>query len=232
VPSFDVLVQSTPQQSSFRVAAVRGMFDLPEGAVSEHFAGDLQIENKPWHVGVIVGASGSGKSTIAREIFGNQNVACYAASSVVDDMPERADVKEITQAFNSVGFGSPPSWLKPYAVLSSGERMRVDLARALLSEVDPIVFDEFTSVVNREVAKTGSLAVQKAVRRSGRRFVAVSCHRDVLDWLEPDWVYDTDAQEFFFALASIDDPNCDSRFTRSTSRSATPRGDVLASIII
>jgi GNAT superfamily N-acetyltransferase len=55
-----------------------------------------------------------------------------------------------------------------------------------------VVFDEFTSVVDRTVAKIGSAAVAKAVRsgRSCEKFVAVTCHYDVIDWLEPDWVLD------------------------------------------
>lgn len=48
--------------------------------------------------------------------------------------------------------------------------------------------DEFTSVVDRTVAQIGSAAIGKAVRRAGRQFVAVSCHYDVIEWLQPDWV--------------------------------------------
>ncbi len=60
-----------------------------------------------------------------------------------------------------------------------------------------VVFDEFTSVVDREVAKVGSYAVSKAVRRQpGKQFIAVTCHYDVVDWLEPDWVFCTDTMEF------------------------------------
>ena len=47
-------------------------------------------------------------------------------------MPENIETKDIEKMFYSVGFGSVPSWLKPYNVLSNGEKMRVDLARALL----------------------------------------------------------------------------------------------------
>jgi len=55
-----------------------------------------------------------------------------------------------------------------------------------------IVFDEFTSVVDRTVAKIASAALAKAIRsgRIARRFVAVSCHYDINQWLQPDWVLD------------------------------------------
>ena len=99
-------------------------------------------------------------------------------------------IKDITAVLTAVGFSSPPSWIKPYRVLSSGERFRCDLARAILEGGDLVVFDEFTSVVDRTVARIGSAAVAKAVRRMGRRFVAISCHYDIAAWLEPDWVLD------------------------------------------
>ena len=54
------------------------------------------------------------------------------------------------------------------------------------------VFDEFTSVVDRNVARVVSAAVAKGIRAGqiGCRFVAVTCHYDVTEWLEPDWVID------------------------------------------
>ena len=64
-----------------------------------------------------------------------------------------------------------------------------------------MVFDEFTSVVDRQVAQTACLAVAKAVRKSEKRFVAVSCHYDILDWLEPDWIFDTNTMKNFFGKA-------------------------------
>ena len=65
--------------------------------------------------------------------------------------------------------------------------MRVDIAMALCLPQNLIVFDKFTSTVDRTVAQIGSIAVSKAVRKhSGKQFIAVSCHSDILDWLEPD----------------------------------------------
>lgn len=74
--------------------------------------------------------------------------------------------------------------------------MRVDIARTLLSEKQLAVFDEFTSVVDREVAQVASYAISKAVRRTKKQFIAVTCHYDVIDWLEPDWVFYTDTMTF------------------------------------
>ena len=96
-----------------------------------------------------------------------------------------------------------------------------------------IVFDEFTSVVNREVAKTGSFAISKAVRATKKKFVAVSCHRDVFEWLEPDWVYDTDCKQFFFIQKTQDRKDRISRLkyidviTRLKKSSGKCLGDII-----
>ena len=115
---------------------------------------------------------------------------------MLDDFPEGLETGEITKALCSVGFASPPDWLKSYDCLSQGEKMRVDIARALCLDRSLIVFDEFTSAVDREIAKVSAYAISKAVRRSKKKFIAVTCHYDVVDWLEPDWVFCTDTMEF------------------------------------
>lgn len=196
MPSFDI-VKETRAPKTFRVASVMGKFDLQSENVVERFTGEIPLKGD-WQIGLIVGSSGTGKTTIARELFPDAYVTQfeYKSASILDDMPKDRTVDEITQMFNSVGFSSPPSWLKPYAVLSNGQKMRVDLAFALLQEKDLIVFDEFTSVVDRKVAQIGSFAIQKTVRRTNRKFIAVTCHYDVEEWLLPDWVFDTDSMTF------------------------------------
>lgn len=78
--------------------------------------------------------------------------------------------------------------------------MRCDLARALCAD-SLVVFDEFTSVVDRTVAQIGSAALAKAVRRQkNRQFIAVTCHEDVLEWLTPDWTYEPHTGRFAWRL--------------------------------
>lgn len=183
-------------RKTFRVASIIGKFDLKSNKIVERFAGSITPFDN-WKIGLIVGKSGTGKTSIIKQLF-NQHITAYqyGDNSIVDEMPEAATIEQITTAFNSVGFSSPPSWLKPYNVLSNGEKMRVDLARAILEKNKLIVFDEFTSVVDRNVAQIGSFALQKAIRRSDKQFIAVTCHYDVEDWLLPDWIFDTDSMTF------------------------------------
>jgi ABC-type ATPase with predicted acetyltransferase domain len=145
-----------------------------------------------------VGRSGSGKTSIAKQLFHEAYTRGfeYSHKCVLDDFPEALETGEITKTLCSVGFSSPPDWLKSYDCLSQGEKMRVDIARALCLDQNEIVFDEFTSVVDREIAKVSAYAISKAVRRSKKKFIAVTCHYDVVDWLDPDWVFSTDTMEF------------------------------------
>ena len=196
MPTFDIIKQVKPSKT-FRVASVIGKFDLQSENIVEHFKGDIEIPEQ-WQVGLIVGKSGTGKTTIAKQLFQDAYITSYEYTNetVLDDMPKECSVEQITSAFNSVGFSSPPSWLKPYSVLSNGQKMRVDLARAILEEQKFFVFDEFTSVVDRNVAQIGSFAMQKAIRKTDKKFIAVTCHFDVQDWLLPDWVFNTDTMTF------------------------------------
>ncbi len=252
------LAVACPVYDSFRVRQVAGMFDVPLAErAGEQFCVDLPSEEqfpRNWRVGLIVGPSGSGKSTLAERLFARRLYRTRpwpADRAVVDCLPLRS-IKQITRLFTAVGFSSPPGWIKPYRVLSTGEQFRCDLARALAeamaaadqsgdaasggpqrasahgampqapscenSEQDndrsppaepvpravgrlfaerpgqlPLVaFDEYTSVVDRNVARVVSAAVAKGIRRGwiACRLVAVTCHWDVAEWLEPDWVID------------------------------------------
>jgi GNAT superfamily N-acetyltransferase len=260
-----------PVFDSFRVQQVGGMFDVPlaqratqrfsldvpdwiqdweTGRLGDEETGSHEnglhhnvSQSPPWSIGLIVGPSGSGKSTIARHLFGDRVYRPRqwpTDRAVIDGLGQRP-IKEITRLFTAVGFSSPPSWIKPYQVLSNGEQFRCDLARALAGQdglapasspreerrVDAaakrcivlpqmaapipnppslipsspvllVVFDEFTSVVDRNVARCVSAAVGKGIRAGqiGCRFVAVTCHYDVTDWLAPDWVIDMATSTF------------------------------------
>ena len=196
-PQTQTLRLASPVYDSFRVRAIAGMFDAPIEAKTEK---NITFETPPsldedWRIGLIVGPSGSGKSSVAETIYASEifRGADWATDKATIDHFGDRPMKEIVRMLTTVGFGSPPSWAQPFATLSNGEKFRCELARALLdSPSELVVFDEFTSVVDRTVAKTASAAIADGIRKNfvQKRFVALSCHYDVVDWLEPDWVLD------------------------------------------
>ena len=219
-----VAVAATP-----RLQQVLGMFDVPPSPVSTSaWDVDLALPDR-WHVGVIVGPSGSGKSTVAAELFGDALVAGHpwpTDRSLVDGFPLQLTIKQVVGLLSSVGFSSPPAWVRPFHVLSNGQQFRANLARTLAeATVDGRVraVDEYTSVVDRTVARIGSAAVARTVRQHGLRFVAVTCHYDVLDWLDPDWTYEPHTNTLQVADAAREVGRRRPRLTLEITR--TTRGD-------
>jgi ABC-type lipoprotein export system ATPase subunit len=186
-----IITRQSPIVRSPRVKQVEGIFDLSADTVSrEEWHVHLNLPDE-WKIGLIVGPSGSGKTTLAHELFGYEAAEPEWSGdrSILDGFPREMPIRAIVDLLSSVGFSSPPSWLRPYQILSNGERFRVDVARALASPDSLVVIDEFTSVVDRTVAQVGSAAVAKSVRKGDKQFIAVSCHYDIIDWLDPDWIY-------------------------------------------
>lgn len=198
--NFDIKKNSEINKT-FRVSKIMGQFDLKPEHSNEHFVGTIELPSQ-WQIGAIVGPSGTGKTTIAKNLFDDKFIKNnYNEKSVIDDMPKQCSIEEISKMFYAVGFGSVPSWLKPYDVLSNGEKMRVDLANAMLKD-DFCVFDEFTSVVDRNVAETMCIAINKFLsKHQEKKFVAISCHYDILEWLQPDWYFDTGQMKTFFGTS-------------------------------
>jgi len=192
------IVRKTEIKETPRVLQLCGIFDIPPAKQSEKQWSINYDMDWDWNIGLIVGPSGCGKSTAARDIFGAALIDSWDwdEGPIVDNFPDEMSIQAITELLSSVGFSSPPGWLKPYHVLSTGEKFRVDLARTLAESPDLAVVDEFTSVVDRTVAQIGSHAIARTVRKKGMKFVAVSCHYDIVDWLNPDWIIEPHAESF------------------------------------
>lgn len=160
------------------------------------FSGDITTEinvpdfPKEFNIGLIVGSSGSGKSTLLK-LFGEDTANVWKKDECVAN--HFNDFDDACEKLGAVGFNSIITWLKPYQVLSTGEKFRCDVARKLQSNS---VIDEFTSVVNRECAISCSVSIAKYIRRHDlKNIVFASCHDDIIEYLQPDWVYNTDKKE-------------------------------------
>ena len=201
MPSVKHIVK-TPYIKSFRSSKVEGLFDLsPNEVLSKSWDVNLPVEDFSWNIGVMVGPSGIGKTSLGRVLFGKENYHYgyddwYKDKSIIDNFPEESSVEEITQVLSSVGFSSPPNWLQPFNTLSNGQKFRVEMARILFDPREIVVVDEYSSVIDRNVAQIGSSAIAKTARKRNKKLVLLSCHYDILPWLEPDWIYYVDTNEF------------------------------------
>lgn len=149
-----------------------------------------EIYQFKWNIGVILGGSGSGKTTILKELGDIKEIEFSKEKPLISNFSYLTP-KEASLVLTSMGLSSVPSWLRPYNILSNGEKYRAMLAYLVSAakDGDIILIDEYTSVVDRNVAKAMSFALQKYIRRTNKKIVLASCHYDILEWLMPDWTY-------------------------------------------
>lgn len=203
-----------PAFDSYRTALVHSLFNAD--GIGFDLEAELPIDGidvEPWQIGLVVGPSGSGKSSIGGRIWGRKalrgNEPWPKDIPIVDAIaPDSVggDWQAVTAALSAVGLGDVPAWLRPYHVLSTGEKFRAMLARLVCEAPARAVVDEFTSVVDRQIARIGASAFAKAWRRTGGRVVLLSCHYDIIDWLAPDWIFDTGGGGFQWTRGCLQRP--------------------------
>lgn len=222
----------TSNFDSYRANRVKSLFNAERGD-EFNLDVDVPIEGE-WQIGVIVGPSGSGKTSIGNMLFGGGKIVdLYEGwkkdAPIVDCIGPEGDFNDVTGLLASVGLGDVPSWLRPFHALSNGQQFRAGLARVLSDGPEEVIIDEFTSVVDRQIARIGAMAFSKAFRRTkGRRVVLLSCHYDILEYVQPDWALDTSTGEVKKKATSGQDQKSNWTFGRSIQVT----GDSLKSIII
>ena len=149
-----------------------------------------EMNSSHWNIMLICGKSGSGKSTILREI-GNVKPIEYDYNKAVISQFDGYTEEEVCDLLGGVGLSSVPTWLRKPQELSNGERARLDLCKAIYDagKGQIIYVDEFTSVVNRDVAKSMSHALQRYIRQKDLKIVSASCHFDIIEWLNPNYIF-------------------------------------------
>ena len=181
---------SSVDKDEFILASEKA-FDCTFDGTSRFYPWQLPNIPKQFKIGVIVGSSGTGKSTLLKN-FGSEIIPTWEPNKSILSHFENPD--EAINKMGAVGLNTIPSWYKPYHVLSNGEKFRANLARKIASG---IILDEFSSVIDRNAAKTASVSLSKYVKNNDiYNIVLATCHRDIVDWLEPDWVIDTDSGEY------------------------------------
>lgn len=149
-----------------------------------------ECKNFDWNIGVIYGGSGTGKSTLLKHFGSIRTIKFDECKSVISNF-DWLQPSDACLLLSSMGLSSVPTWLRPYRTLSNGEQYRVQLAYLVGSakEEEVVLVDEYTSVVDRDVAKAMSYALQKFIRKNNKKIILASCHFDIMEWLQPDWTY-------------------------------------------
>jgi len=219
--------------NGYRSARVKSLFNAERGDIFELKA-DLPVEGMEWQIGLIVGPSGTGKTSIGKKLFGGGKIIDLydgwdSDIPIVEAIDPGGDFNSVTGSLANVGLGDVPSWLRPFKALSNGQQFRAGLARLISDAPDECIVDEFTSVIDRQIAKIGAMAFAKGWRRNkGKKIILLSCHYDIVEWLQPDWCYDTSTAEFKKKAQSESGLPSSWKFGRSTPLT----GDILSRITI
>lgn len=184
---------STPLESSVSLDSftkkATDCFDFDFNGVNKFYPYEMNntIRNLDFEILVITGASGKGKSLFSKYFGKEEDLVWDNHKAIISHFDSEDDAVE---KLGAVGLNSIPTWCKPRQVLSVGEGFRADLARRIK---DNCVIDEFTSTVDRNVALSCSKSIGKYIRRKHlKKCVFVSCHKDFIDTLCPDFVIDLD----------------------------------------
>ena len=156
-----------PPATSYRARRVESLFNADDNGFK--IEAELPLEGVDWSIGVIVGPSGSGKTTLGRRLFGDKALRAEQPwphdRPIVDAIAPEGSFDAVTSALAAVGLGSVPAWLRPYPVLSNGERFRADLARVLVEAPAAVVIDASGKIASLQARGAGiKSAVAKAMR--------------------------------------------------------------------
>lgn len=177
---------SVQVQTGPKALALADQFDLDWDGSSTFEPWPVPDVPKTYGLGLIVGPSGTGKSILLQH-FGTPDSVTWTPDWPIAS--HFASPQDALEKLAAAGLNSVPSWFKPYRVLSTGEKFRADLARRLRSGA---VLDEYTSVVDRKVALTTSIALRRYIdRRDLKNITIATCHFDIIRQLEPDWIFNT-----------------------------------------
>jgi energy-coupling factor transporter ATP-binding protein EcfA2 len=184
--------------NTFRCQAAANSLDIDVKKKSVH---KLEVNNinipKEWNVGLIYGASGSGKTTLAKHLFGENIFDCSLDEnkSIIDQLPKEFSYEDCANILNGIGLNSVPCWIRPIKTLSNGQKARAEAAY-LMCKQDFICIDEWTSVVDRTVAKAMSVCLHKFAKKHNKQIILLSCHYDILEWVKPNWLIDCNKQKY------------------------------------
>ncbi len=207
--------------------------DAEKKSVHRLVIDNIAIPEK-WNVGLIYGASGSGKTSLAHHLFGPDifQSLLNEEEPIINQLPKELSYDECAAILNGIGLNSVPCWVRPVKTLSNGQKARAEAALLMTQTRDFVVIDEWTSVVDRTVAKAMSHCVQKFARKAGKRIILLSCHYDIFEWLKPDWAIDCNKQEFLLPKSDGFFLPRKNRSPSKSEKSEESRGDILARIII
>jgi len=146
---------------------------------------------------LILGPTASGKSCLLRQYCAGDERRLHQLDTPVRWDDERAIISQFGDPdsarrwLGSVGLNAIPLWVRSHHALSTGQKIRADLARRLQAADAAgaaLMLDDYTSALDRQTAAVCTCSLAKHLRQAAVTAIVASCHADVAQWLQPDMV--------------------------------------------
>lgn len=154
----------------------------------------LELDIAQGDIVYITGQSGSGKSLLLSEISSqmsgkglsiiNINDIVLNDEPIIDQIGR--DTNDAIRILSIAGINDAFLYPRKPSELSDGQRYRFRLAKAVESEADVWVADEFLAVLDRVAAKVIAYSLQKTARKTGVTVIVATTHTDMVNDLSPD----------------------------------------------
>lgn len=187
----------TEVERSQRVLDVAEMFGLGLDDKTFVVLNDLELDIRDGDIVYITGQSGSGKSTILKELRAEMDKRGISVCSIDEvellDKPivdqvyhDNSSLSKTLELFSLVGLSDANLFLRKPNELSDGQRYRFRLAKMIESGAKVWMADEFLALLDRVTAKVIAYNIQKIARKVGVTLIVATTHRDMVEDLHPD----------------------------------------------
>ena len=194
----DIKLQSEVFKTFKCVVAANSLdIDVDKKSLHHLHIDNVKIPND-WNIGLIYGSSGSGKTTLATTLFGKDIFSSILNEElpIIEQFPKEFSYEDCVSMLNGIGLNSVPCWIRPVKTLSNGQKARAEACLLMCQDKSIVFIDEWTSVVDRTVAKAMSVCINKFAKKYNKKIVLLSCHYDILEWVNPQWMIDCNTQTF------------------------------------
>jgi len=187
--------------STKRTNIVKEVFGVDSSQAFSPVVEDFSVVIEPGDVVLIIGASGSGKSTILKLLTLRHSIlkkiinwsgtfprirrdkieilnANFSNSRrpLIEQVKKNKDVKEAIELLNSVGLTEAHLYIKRPNQISDGQRYRFAIAKLCDSEKPIWIADEFVSALNPEMAAIVAKGLRKVAYKCGATLILAAPH--------------------------------------------------------
>lgn len=204
----DIVYKTTIVNPSKRVLEISDAFGVGIDESHKH----VIVENliiPEFNILYLTGMSGSGKTSMLDYFkkaynFTDPKIEFESEKPIIDTIGKNTE--EALYLLNLVGLGEAFLYIKPFKVLSDGQKYRYKLAKIIESNQKVWCIDEFCSFLDRTTAKIVAYNTQKVARKLGVKLIVATAHDDLQEYIQADYVFNFGMGEGLEIIRNLSEP--------------------------